>query len=92
MGNKCESQFSHNGRSNPITNLLGRSKPVTGLLASAALGAGLMYALDPSTGRRRRAKARDKIIHLSRLSSKRTRSMASDVSNRAKVCFIRSNH
>jgi hypothetical protein len=34
------------------------------MLAGAGLGAGLMYVLDPQTGRRRRALARDQAVHL----------------------------
>lgn len=35
-----------------------------GLLGGLGLGAGLMYFLDPQSGRRRRSQARDQLIHL----------------------------
>lgn len=36
---------------------------LTGMLAGMALGAGLMYMLDPARGRRRQSLARDKVVH-----------------------------
>ena len=60
------------------------SIPISGLLASAALGAGVMYALDPDRGARRRALARDRVVHMSSVSRKAGRSTARDVGNRTK--------
>jgi hypothetical protein len=58
-------------------NLYGYHIPIGGrfqrdlllILAGAALGAGLMYVLDPTAGRRRRALARDKAVHLGHVAS-----------------------
>jgi len=36
-------------------------------LGGAALGVALMYFLDPSLGRRRRARTRDKVVHAARV-------------------------
>jgi BON domain-containing protein len=55
----------------------------TAFVAGAALGAGLMYALDPDRGRRRRALARDKIVHLVRKGDTGIGARARDVGNRA---------
>jgi uncharacterized membrane protein len=52
------------------------------LIAGAGLGAGLMYLLDPDRGRRRRALARDKAIHLLHRSDDAVSATARDVSNR----------
>src|SRR5688500_2960336 len=49
-----------------------------------ALGAGLMYMLDPNTGRRRRALTRDKAGRLARLTAERARALAQQASDRAK--------
>jgi len=55
----------------------------TAFVTGAALGAGLMYALDPDRGRRRRALARDKIVHLVRKGDTGIGARARDVGNRA---------
>lgn len=57
----------------------GRSALITGI----GFGAGLMYILDPAMGRRRRALARDKTIHVWKKTSDAVGSTARDVSNRA---------
>lgn len=49
-----------------------------------ALGAGLMFMLDPSTGRRRRAMTRDKAAKLARRTAERTHALAQRASDRAK--------
>jgi hypothetical protein len=53
------------------------------LLVGAGLGAGLMYFLDPRTGRRRRAVARDQMVHLTHQAQKATNIVAKDIKNRA---------
>ena len=49
-----------------------------------ALGAGLMFMLDPNTGRRRRALTRDKAIKLSRRTAERAQALARQAADRAK--------
>lgn len=49
-----------------------------------ALGAGLMFMLDPSTGRRRRALTRDKARKYARLSAERAQAMARQAADRAR--------
>jgi hypothetical protein len=53
------------------------------LITGIGFGAGLMYILDPAMGRRRRALARDKTIHVWKKTSDAVGSTARDVSNRA---------
>src|SRR4051812_41043050 len=59
-----------------------RSSP--GWLTSVALGATLMYYLDPQAGRRRRALLRDQLVHAGRLLREGRRVTARDVVNRAR--------
>jgi hypothetical protein len=47
-----------------------------------ALGAGLMYLLDPTRGNRRRARIQDKIIHLTRVATRGARRAKCDLTNR----------
>jgi uncharacterized membrane protein len=54
-----------------------------GSLTSLALGATLMYYLDPQAGRRRRALLRDQLAHAGRLLREGRRVTARDVVNRA---------
>ncbi|MEX2272495.1 MAG: hypothetical protein WD690_13560 [Vicinamibacterales bacterium] len=49
-----------------------------------AVGAGLMYMLDPSAGRRRRALTRDKAVKLSRKTAERAQALAQQAADRAK--------
>ena len=49
-----------------------------------ALGAGLMFMLDPSTGRRRRAITRDKARKYARLSAERAQAMARRAADQAR--------
>src|SRR5437763_1811711 len=53
------------------------------MLAGAGLGAGLMYALDPQTGRRRRALARDQAVHLAHEARDAAGVVGRDLRNRA---------
>src|SRR5437868_8967216 len=53
------------------------------LITGAALGAGLMYVLDPQTGRRRRALARDKMISLGHQAADAGAIAARDITHRA---------
>ena len=52
------------------------------ILSSCALGAALMYLLDPLSGKRRRALARDQWVHASRRAVDAVRVTARDLSNR----------
>lgn len=54
-----------------------------GIGVGAGLGAGLMFLLDPDRGRRRRALARDKAIHLAKNTEKIVGARSRDLSNRA---------
>ena len=58
-------------------------KDTTAFVTGAALGAGLMYVLDPAQGRRRRALARDKMVHLVRKGNDALGARARDAGNRA---------
>jgi hypothetical protein len=52
-------------------------------MAPMSIGVGLMYLLDPSMGRRRRALVRDKSVHFARQARRASVGFAQDVSNRA---------
>jgi hypothetical protein len=54
------------------------------VLGGLALGAGLMYMLDPERGRRRRALLRDKLVSACNNSARATGSKARHLSNRAR--------
>lgn len=49
-----------------------------------AMGAGVMYILDPQLGRRRRALARDQLIHFSKVARRFSFKKARHITNRAK--------
>lgn len=53
------------------------------LLAGMGLGAGLIYLLDPQTGRRRRPLARDQVVHLAHEAHEAADVGARDARNRA---------
>ena len=57
--------------------------PVTWLLAGVAIGAALMYALDPNQGNRRRAMVKDKARSLGTKASRKISATTRDLSNRA---------
>lgn len=54
------------------------------LAGGVGLGGGLMYLLDPGSGRRRRALARDKAVHLLNKSGGALRKTSRDLGNRTK--------
>jgi hypothetical protein len=54
------------------------------LTSGAALGAGLMYMLDPDRGTRRRALARDKAVRAAHKTSDAVEALGRDAANRAK--------
>jgi uncharacterized membrane protein len=54
------------------------------LLGGFGAGAALMYALDPVAGRRRRALARDQVVHLGRVSEDALSTLGTDLRNRAR--------
>jgi hypothetical protein len=54
------------------------------LLAGAAIGAGLMYLLDPDRGRRRRSLLRDQIVSAAHRTSDAVDATSRDVTNRAR--------
>ena len=58
-------------------------KDTTAFVTGAALGAGVMYVLDPDRGRRRRALARDRIVRLAHKGSGAIGGQARDAGNRA---------
>ncbi len=65
---------------------IGKKKTSTlwkGLGLGAGIGAGLMFLLDPDRGRRRRALARDKAIHLAKSTEKTVGARSRDLGNRA---------
>lgn len=55
-----------------------------GIGIGLALGAGLMYFLDPERGDRRRALVRDKVVHYGHVVEDSVSSTARDLGNRAK--------
>src|SRR5690606_24938145 len=55
----------------------------TAILAGAGLGAGLMYLLDPDTGRRRRALTRDRLVHATHVAGHAAGAAGRDLAHRA---------
>ena len=55
-----------------------------GLLIGAAVGAGLIYMLDPQNGRRRRALVRDKLVRASHGTRDAIETTSRDISNRTR--------
>src|SRR5947209_8630919 len=56
---------------------------LTSLLKGAAIGAGLMYLFDPSRGRTRRARIRDKAVHVWNETGDTIEGKTRDIANRA---------
>ena len=53
-----------------------------GLLGMAGLGAGIMYLVDPVSGKRRLSLIRDRVVHASRVVTRTFTGQAEDVKNR----------
>jgi hypothetical protein len=60
------------------------SDPLLSFLAGAAIGAGLMFLLDPDRGHRRRALARDQVLSASRRAGDDLGAKARHLGNRAR--------
>jgi hypothetical protein len=54
------------------------------IVGAAGIGAALMYFMDPDRGRRRRALARDKIVHSGKVAEERIGKASRDISNRVR--------
>jgi hypothetical protein len=54
-----------------------------GMLPAAALGAAVMYWMDPDRGKLRRAQLRDRTVHLARSGGRRAQHSAVDLANHA---------
>ena len=71
-----------------VTSFLDENRDATrmagGIGIGLALGAGLMYFLDPERGDRRRALVRDKVVHYGHVVEDSVSSTARDLGNRAK--------
>jgi hypothetical protein len=65
------------------STLTGSQLNLGGLAAAVGLGSGLMYLLDPESGRRRRARARQKVVHLAHVAGRTARKARTDVKNRS---------
>lgn len=65
---------------------------IIGACAALALGAGLMFVLDPAQGRRRRALIRDKAIHAAKEISRYVEGKSRDLSNRAQGAVAKARH
>lgn len=60
------------------------SNPLVSFLAGAAIGAGLMFLLDPDRGTRRRALARDQVLSAGRQAGDQLGAKARHIGNRAR--------
>jgi hypothetical protein len=59
-------------------------KNLLGIIGGAAVGAGVLYLVDPNAGKRRRAILRDGIIHLRKVLTRSASIASRDTSNRMK--------
>lgn len=65
---------------------------VAGSIGALALGAGVMFLLDPAQGRRRRAILRDKAIHTAKETSRYVEGKTHHLSNKAKGAVAKAEH
>jgi protease I len=63
---------------------MSKMREALGLIGGAAVGAGIMYLLDPDRGGRRRALIRDQAVHLKRKSADAASAAGRDLANRAR--------
>jgi uncharacterized membrane protein/osmotically-inducible protein OsmY len=75
--------ISEAGRSHARSQSRESETGLSSLAGTLGLGAALMYFLDPRSGRRRRALARDQLLHMARLAGRAQRVAARDLANRA---------
>src|SRR5688572_31263566 len=75
----CESSAkkSHRGTGRKLMN-------TRDLVTGAAVGAALLFVLDPNRGAKRRALLRDKLVRAGRIADEGVRATARDMSNRAR--------
>lgn len=62
------------------------------VLCGAALGAAVMYVLDPDRGRRRRALVRDKLYSAALQTRRNVYAKSRDLANRTKGMYARARH
>jgi len=86
---ECE-QGLLQGRGNANAHLQEENVQRVGLLVSAAVGAILMYLLDPDRGTVRRATLRDRTVHAGRLGWRWIRNSSEDVMNRMRGMVVES--
>jgi len=58
------------------------------VIGAAGVGAGLMYMFDPDRGKRRRAIARDRAVHYSKVAGRELRQTGHDLSNRVHGAIV----
>lgn len=84
-----EAKRSAMEESHPYAKTAGITAGAVGIMA---MGAGLMYFMDPSRGRSRRAWAKDKAYSMTRRAGKRARRFGRHMGNRMKGVAARASH
>lgn len=65
---------------------------VAGSISALAIGAGVMFLLDPAQGRRRRAMLRDKAVHAAKETSRYVEGKTQHLSNKTKGVVAKAEH